>query len=502
MTPSEFYNKYLPDRKAYEDRALTYSEMTLPYIISEEGRSGSSTTPSKRAQGYCNMLVNNLKSKIGMTLLPPSTSSFRFSPDQKMIDAAVQGNETAKEQLFLELSRSQDKINKEIEAQQIRSSLFDMVAHQLVVGSVLVEKLPNEGILLHPLKSFVVKLDRKGKAKAFCFVEMLDELPENITSTEEKDEYELYTMVYYDKESKVWVEKQELDGEIVGEERTFKTYMDVPYRYLGWSWGVGDKYHRPYVEDLYPDMEQLNYLAELLTRGALASAKVTFLVNEQQGFTDIRTLEDSRTGAYVHGREQDVATLQVGKNFDFQVPMEREQNLKRELAEAFLSNKSTTRDAERVTAYEISIMARELESSTLGGIYSSMATEFMQWLIYQVMGELKIKFESKELKNVKILTGLDAIGRSQEAQKMDGFLQRIFTMNMGHRIKEAEVVRRYAEFDSILTDNLIKTDAEVQQEQQAAQQQMAQQQAQESIAGETGGMLRDAVNPKQGGANG
>jgi hypothetical protein len=502
LLPSEFYTKYVSDRKQYEDRALLFSEMTLPYLIETEGRTASTQTAHKRVQGFCAKQVNSLKSKIGMALLPPSSSSFRFAPDPKMLEkVGIEGQN--REKLYAELSMAQDKINKAIESQQVRGSVFDMIAHQLVIGSVLVEKLPDEGILLHPLKSFTVKLDRKGKPLAFCFIEIVNELPEDITTKDEKDEYELYTMVHYDKEAKVWVERQELDGELVGKEWTYKNYLDVPYRYLGWTWGVGDKYHRPYVEDLYPDMEQLNYHADLLTRGSLAAAKVVFMVNEQQGLTDKRDLESAMTGDWIHGRESDVSTVQAGKNYDFQVPMEREQNLKSEIAEAFLSNKSATRQAERVTAYEVQLMAQELEASTLGGIYSSMALDFSRWLVHQVMKEIGIKFQYKELRDVKILTGLDAIGRSQEAQKLDAYLQRMFTMNMGHMLNQSEIARRYAEYDSISTEGLLKTDEEIAKEQQQAQQQMAQQQAQESIAGETGGIVRDAAKqpaqPQQGG---
>jgi hypothetical protein len=79
----------------------------------------------------------------------------------------------------------------------------------------------------------------------------------------------------------------------------------------------------------------------------------------------------------------------------------------------------------------------------------------------------------------------------------------MFTMNMGHMLNQSEIARRYAEYDSISTEGLLKTDEEIAKEQQQAQQQMAQQQAQESIAGETGGIVRDAAKqpaqPQQGG---
>lgn len=494
MKPSEFYEKYSSDRNLYETRAEDFAKITLPYAIRSDGADKSTTVPFARAQSFCGGLVNNLKSKMGLALLPPSTSSFRFAPSGDTLEEiypSVDGQANPeKEALFRSLSAKTSEINNEIEVQQIRSPLFNMISQLLVVGSVVVEKLDKDGMIIHPLKSFAVKLNRRGMAMGICIVEKLYVLPDGITPKETKDDYELYTLVDYDSETNKWIMTQEIDGELVGKEQTFKDDMDLPFRYLGWQWAAGESYHRPYVEDYYDDMVQLNNLAELLTRGSLASAKVTWLVDERGGRTNKNEIAKSKTGAYLHGKKDDVTVVQAGKNFDFQPAMDREANLKRELSKLFLSNEAATRDAERVTAYEVQLMARELESSTLGGIYSAMALGFSKWLVHQIMKELDIDFKAMQ---VEILTGLDAIGRSQEAQKMDGFMNRVAQLGLTQYIDMKELLNRYASFDGINTIGLVKSDAEVKKEQKAQLEANAQATAQNSVAGKAGDVVADAA---------
>lgn len=493
MNPTEFYKKYSKDRSQYENRAEKFSILTLPYLIRADGANKSTEVPFARSQAFCGGLVSNLKSKMGLALLPPSTSSFRFSPEKETLEklypvgAEGQPNEE-KEKLYSDLSAKTTIINNEIEIQQIRSPLFDMIAQLLVVGSVVVEKLDKNGMIIHPLKSFAVKLNRRGMAEGICIIEKMYTLPDGLEAKKVKDEYELYTLVNYDSETDKWIRTQQIGDEkdLIGEEQTYNDEMDLPFRYLGWQWAAGESYHRPYVEDYYDDMVQLNNLAELLTRGSLAAAKVLWLVDERGGRTKKNDIIRGKTGDVVHGSETDVGSLQAGKNFDFQVPMEREQNLKRELSKLFLSNESATRDAERVTAYEVQLMARELESSALGGIYSSMALGFSKWLVHQIMLELDISFETFD---VEILTGLDAIGRSQEAQKMDGFMQRVATLGLTQYIDMKELLTRYASFDGINTNGLVKSEAEVKKMQEQARQA----QAEQSVNDEAGGIVRDAA---------
>lgn len=496
IKPSEFYETHSKERTDYETRAENHAALTLPYIIRAEGASSGDKVIFKRAQSFCGGLVNNLKSKMGLALLPPSTSSFRFRPDPQVLIETYGDGETVDkdglEELHSALSSHTENINSEIEVQQVRPSLFQIIDQLLVVGSVVAEKVESKGLLLHTLKSFAVKLNRNGDPLGICVVENLykEDLPEGIEPKDDKqEEFKLYTLVHVNAEGK-WERIQELDGEIVGEEATYPDYMSCPFRYLGWKWVTGDKYHRPYVEDYFDDMEQLNKLAELLTRGSLAAAKVLFLVDESIGRTDKDDIANAPTGSYRYGKADDVTVVQANKNYDFQAPAEREANLKRELSKMFLSTESTTRQAERVTAYEVQIMARELEESTLGGIYSSMALHFSKWLVHQIMLEKGIKFETIE---PEILTGLDALGRSQEAQKLDGYVTRMTQLGLTDFLVEEELTKRYAEYDGINTKGLVRKTKDVEKIRKQRADAQARQVMDESVAGATGDIVKNSA---------
>jgi hypothetical protein len=288
--------------------------------------------------------------------------------------------------------------------------------------------------------------------------------------------------------------RQEIDGEMVGDEKTFKDYDSLPVRYLGWTWLVGDDYHRPYTEDYYNDLLQLDKLTKLIVDGSIVAAKTLLFVNERGGRTRKDEVADSANGDVIDGVADDVTALQLGKNYDFQIPMQMMQDLKKTLSSAFLMNESVTRDAERVTAQEIRFMAQELETSSLSGIYSKLALQWSKWIVQMIMDELKIKFDSID---VKILTGLDALGRSQEAQKLDGYVMRLAQLNMMHWINEEELANRYAEFDGINTVNLLKTPSEVDAEMKQAQAQAAIQQADEALAQSAGQATGQAIAQPQ-----
>lgn len=498
MLPSEVYNQLEPDRAPYVKRAEEISSLTLPYLMNTDSFSGSNPTRHEIAQSFNGMLVNNLKAKIGMALLPPSTSSFRFKPDARAMMDLLGKDNTARAKLDEELSFNTDIINAEIENQQIRSELFDMIAHLIVVGSVVVEKLPEDGLQVIPLNNFVVDLDNKGRPYTIVVKETVKELPDNITVSTEKEEYDLYTMAKYDIENRNWLVTQDIDGEEVGDDKTYKDYDDLPFRYLGWTWNIGDKYHRPFSEDYIDDMKQVNILSRLNTSGAVVSGKVNLFVDPRGNRTRKQDVANSQNGDVLDGRADDVTAFQLNKHFDFQVTNERQQEIMKTLKQCFLDTGSVTRNAERVTAQEIRIMAQQLEASTLAGIYSKMSLQFSKWIVGKIMKELGIKFEAIE---VSILTGLDALGRNQEVQKLDSFIQRMSQLDKMEYINESELISRYAAFEGIATVGLIKTPEEVQQARQAAQQQAQQaamqQAGAESMGKEGGAAAVQQMMPRQ-----
>lgn len=457
LSPKEFYAKYQSGRIDHESTAKDISALTLPYVMMEDGASSSTKYRDKISQAFCGRLVNTLKAKMGMSLLPPSTSSFRLEPDKDALNALIGGDPDAKAVIYEQLSSQVNAINKEIEAQQIRDTIFDMLTQLIVVGSVIMEKKEGKGILLHTLRNFTVDLDSRGEPRAMCVVETLKDLPEGITPPNVQDEYKLYTLVERDPVLENWRMTQAIEDVIVGEERTFKD-SDLPFQYVGWTWTDGDKYHRPYAEDYLPDMVQYNQLSDLITKGSIVAAKVILFVDEKGNRTRKADVARSKNGDVVNGRADDVTALQLQKNFDFQVPMERLADIGRNLSSAFLMNESVTRDAERVTAQEIRFMAQELETSSLSGVYSKLAKKVSKRIVEWIMAELGIKFKGI---SVNIITGLDALGRSQEAQKLDSLVQRLAAMNMMHWLNEDELVARYASLEGVDMTDLVKTPNEV-----------------------------------------
>jgi len=497
--PSEYYSSKTSDRLIYEDRAKKIAKLTLPYVIREPSDNKTTALKDTANQSYGARLINTLKAKMGMALLPPSTSSFKLEPDPEALQVLTGGNPDNIAKVAQQLSLAVDTINKELELQQIRSSLFDIITELLVVGSVVVEKVPKQGVRLHKLQSFVVDLDPQGYPFKLCIYEKLppESLPQGLTPPKEKEDedYNLYTLFELQPDIGKWVMTQEIDGELVGDEITFKDYNSLPVRYLGWTWLVGDEYHRPYTEDYYNDLLQLDKLTKLIVDGSIVAAKTLLFVNERGGRTRKDEVALSENGDVIDGVADDVTALQMGKNYDFQIPMQVMQDLKKTLSSAFLMNESVTRDAERVTAQEIRFMAQELETSSLSGIYSKLALQWSRWIVQKIMDELKIKFEEID---VKILTGLDALGRSQEAQRLDSYIMRLAQLNMMDWVNQEELISRYAEFEGINTVNLLKTPNQVAQERQAAAQAQAAAAGEQALMEEGGRQVaQQVINPQQ-----
>lgn len=473
--PSEYYASGLSDRKPYEDRAEKFCELTIPAMFRTTGSSGADKLPDRYVQSLGAKLVKNLSSKITLTLMPPSASGFRFSPDLRALQVLTGGNPDMISQINADLSAGVDLVNKQIEAQDIRKHIFGLIDHQLLVGSCIMEKVPNKGIKTHSLRNIVVTLNDVGDCIQMCVLEELKSLPVELQGTipedaKEGDKYKLYTMGILDENTEIWTMYQEIGGQLIGQEKSYKADK-FPFSYQGMLWNTGEPYHRPFVEDYYGSLNSYDKLSKVLTQGALIASKSLTFVNERGGRTRKADVANSQNGAVVDGSAEDVTSFQHNKNFDFQVPMQVRAELRQELEEAFLAKNSITRQAERVTAEEIRQMAQELESA-MAGVYATISNRITKQIVMWIMNELKLKFKAV---NVDIITGLNALGLSNEVAKLDGFMTRLAQMEKTVWVKDKELVDRYANGYGINTVNLIKTPAEVQQEMQAQQQ--AQQQA-------------------------
>src|SRR6185312_8027055 len=95
---------------------------------------------------------------------------------------------------------------------------------------------------------------------------------------------------------------------------------------------------------------------------------------------------------------------------------------KQRLDRAFLNATSIQRQAERVTAEEIRLMAAELDK-TLGGSYAILSTEFQRPVavaqLHFGMKAGRIPQLPTKIVTPQIVTGLEGLSRMTDAQKMD-----------------------------------------------------------------------------------
>ena len=186
-------------------------------------------------------------------------------------------------------------------------------------------------------------------------------------------------------------------------------------------------------------------------------------------------------GAFLNGDANDVSTLQVQKSGDFRVSLETMWMINDRLAAAFLLNSSVQRPAERVTAEEVRFMAQEPETA-LGGVYSILSQEFQLPLINLLLESLtkqgKMPRMPKNSVKPTVVTGIEALGRGQDLNKLAAFLQ--YLQPLGAEVIQSEMnlgdyIDRLAASLGIDTSGLIKSPEQKQQE-MAMQQMMMQQQ--------------------------
>jgi hypothetical protein len=474
------YGQLLSERDPFLHRARDAAELTIPHLMPPEGHNGSSLylTPF---QGVGARGVNNLASKLLLSLLPPNSPFFRLMIDD--FDLAQLAGAEARGQVEEALGRIERAALQEIEASAIRVPVFEALKQLVVTGNALVYLPKKGGMKVFRLDRYVVKRDAMGNlleliTKESVSPKMLPEEMQMLLKSENSDEpvnknLDLYTYVCL--KDKKWEIHQEVSGVEVPESRGSYPEDKNPFIPLRFSRIDGEDYGRGYVEDYLGDLKSLEGLTQAIVEGSAASAKVLFLVRPN-GTTKARTLAESPNGAIVNGDANDVTTLQVQKASDFQVALSTANTITERLSFAFLLNSSVQRNAERVTAEEVRYMAQELETA-LGGVYSILSQEFQQPLINLLLQRLektgKMPKMPKDTVKPTVVTGMEALGRGQDLNKLATFLQYLQPLGpeiISQELNISDYIDRLGASLGIDTNGLIRSDEQKAEEAAAATQ--------------------------------
>lgn len=465
-------------RYQYVDRARQCSKLTMPYVIPDEGF-GAHSRLETPFQGVGARGVNNLASKLLLALLPPNAPFFRLN-----VDTFALQEEGAPPELITEIESSLQQVEEavmdEISREAYRTGIHEALKQLIITGNALIY-LPDEGGLrVFRLDRYVVKRDPMGNIikvatkETLAYKALSEEMQALVGEEESNNDVNLYTAVV--RMDNKWHIFQDINGTPVPD--SYGTYPidQNPFIPLRFTRIDGEDYGRGYVEEYLGDLQSLEKLTQAIVEGSAAASKVLFLLNPN-GTTRAKALAETPNGGITQGNAADVSVLQLQKFNDFRIAQETMNSIKDRLGHAFLLTSGVVRNAERVTAEEIRMLSQELETA-IGGLYSLLSTELQLPMINRLM---RVMNKSKRLPKLPdnivspvIITGVEALGRGNDLQKLDLFLagaaQVVGPQAIAEYVSVGEYFKRRATSLGIKTTGLVKTEEEIQQMRQQMQQ--------------------------------
>jgi len=407
--------------------------------------------------------VVTLAAKLMLSLLPPQTTFFKLQVRDDKLGTDLPAE--IRSELDLSFAKLERMVMDSIAASSDRVTVHQAIKHLVVGGNALLymgkDPKPN-----HP-----------------------GDIGGNGTMTD--GDVEVYTHVRLDNNRWLW-HQEAFDKRIPGTEGKAPKEAS-PFLVLRFNTVDGENYGRGRVEEFLGDFRSLEALAQALTEGSAAAAKVVFVVSPSST-TKPQTIAQAGNGAIVQGRPDDIGVIQVGKTADFATAANMMATLERRLSEAFLV--LSVRQSERTTAEEVRLTQLELEQQ-LGGLFSLLTAEFLipylnrKLLVLQRSGELpRIP---KDLVKPTIVAGINALGRGQDRESLTTFIttiaQTIGPEAMMRFINPDEAIKRLAAAQGIDVLNLVKS---VDQQKSEMQQNMQVQQGME-LTKQAGQMLSSPI---------
>lgn len=494
------FDKYRDDNLL--SKLENYALWTIPSVFPRE--ESLNNYQNKSIEYDCQSigagLVNRLATKLASTLFPANTSFFRLEVneeikalfDERQIENIIEYENKACKRLFDKASYAQ---------------LVQAMRLLIVTGEVLLYRV-DSSIRIYSLRDYTLKRNHLGDVLdiVICEHKYWTELPDNVRNIvgakPSDDKVKIYTRVQRQEKHghTSWKVTQEINGRDIGTDVVYPDKL-CPYIPVTWNFVNGDNYGRGYVEDYAADLYKLSRMSEALADYQFESLRVLYLVNPQGQF-DTEAAENAAAGEFIHGDASMVAAFEAGDANKIQQIMLSLGEIEQRLNVAFMYT-GNTREAERVTAYEISQNAQEAEN-VLGGVYSQLSQNMhlpLAYLLLNEENEFIIHDINRQNLSLSILTGLQALSRSSESQALtiaSSALNAIIPAFTGLGLSAKWNIDAIAEMvlnsHGVNVSALQYTEEEMQQIQEAqqAQQQQEQMQAQmQGLGGAGGGQLQN-----------
>jgi hypothetical protein len=396
------------------------------------------------------------------------------------------------------LENLSQQVYSRLSSGNLRETIYQALQHLIVIGDVLIIMEDDMSFRIVRLDRFVCLRDVYGEMEELLYVEY-ELLPQSeiinnediTTSTLAMEDKAGYRAIYNKivMEDDVWkVTKEDEDGGFIegGE------YTVSPFIMLSWSKIPGENYGRSHCEDMIGDIKTLEGFTEGLI-GGIAASSIFWMGVDPTGITEIDDIAGSGNGTFVASRPNEVYTISPATTMTPQIQATQAgvEILRKEIGRGFLMDSASIPSGERVTATAVRMIGQELEH-VLGGAFSAIARDLMEPVVKRTVfimtangdidERLKEMFTEEEgLLSVEIITGLQALSRDSDLQKL---------MQMGEMVRnlpeQAAGMFRWDQYGMALITALgFNAEQWVKKEEQVRAEQMEMAQAQATMQGAT-----------------
>ncbi len=435
VTHSERFRRYRDDSVIL--KCLMYAHWTQPQLMADLSIIHGGTAPvvERDYQEHGALLVNNLAPKLCALLFPAGRSFFNSKPGLNL-SKAMQAQGMDESKINATFAKMETDASLRVFMNAGYAQLIQALRHLIVTGNVLLHRDSKEGdFTAYGLQSYSCLRDGKGRAIDIVLREstpitMLDQTIQSALRMRDRGRYQqvagntpnvvLYTRIELKQDPsgrRYWEVTQEADEIAVGTTGHYPRHL-CPWICLTWNIIAGENYGRGLVEDYAGGFAKLSDGAQAMALYGIEMMKVVNLVSPGSG-ADVGELAGAENGEYVQGVAGEVNAHEAGDAAKFGAMQAWLQATFDNLAKAFMY-KGNTRQAERVTAYEIRADALEADT-TLGGNYSSLSAQLQVPCAHLLMTEVEPENLGALITGdlqLEIIAGIPALGRSIDVQNL------------------------------------------------------------------------------------
>jgi len=516
-TAGNRYQQGTATRQPFLDRAIMNSELTDSSLFNRtnvNGKGSSGETLVSPWSSFGGYLVNNLNSKVALSIFPVGLSFIRLAPSRKVLEATTAMTPTDRGEavtaIGLGLRKVEQELVDEISADGDAAILSLGLKRVIVGGTHCIEHLDNARIRGIPLDRFVCYRDGASNLLEFVIVDYLawETLADDLKAMcldhghrgdHGKAHFEKSIAVYTHGKLKdgKWKIYQECWGQKVPDSEATYVPDAMPFDFWGINFLEGEDYSRAYVDLFVSDLQLLDGFTEIIHNGSAAAAILIRLVRPGSSVSK-KALQEAANGDVLTGDAADVHTLDANKTADFRTAQEVRQEAMGRLDKAFLLNSSVQRNGDRVTGTEIRFVAQELNDG-LGGVYmtlvNSVQKPYSEKKLRNLQRAARVTKFPKDQVRVTILTGAAALGRNAELNNLDALVFGASAQGgPPPPINWSNYYNRRAILLGQDPEGLILTEQEVMEQQKAAQQAQLVQGVAPEVVRQAGGMMQQQTS--------